>query len=172
MAVSPIRPALCVVTLAIAGAVLSACGLGGGPGGAGGGSTAGGKPSEDAAALARATVQDYLDAMESKEPTAGRSKLCAPLHASFDQSATGPNGDFAGHFTVTSAEITEVTADGGRQRVNTVVQATAGKQTFTRGIMFVVTPVDGTWCISDEAPGETSAPDPDGPPSEASSPSL
>ncbi|MFC7548411.1 hypothetical protein [Plantactinospora sp. GCM10030261] len=152
--------------LVLSTAVLSGCGVGGDGGGAGGGAPGGAEPAEDGAAEARTTVQAYLDAMLTKDRAAGRAQLCAPLHESFDQSAQGPNGDFAGHFKVASAQITEVVADGGRQRVSTVIRADVGRQQFTRGIAFVVTPVDGAWCIAEETASDATAP----PDAEASSP--
>ena len=65
-------------------------------------------PAEEAAARSRERVQAYLDAMAAKDVAAGRSQLCALLHDGFDLGATGPNGDFADHFQVPEAAITDI----------------------------------------------------------------
>ncbi|MFG1882096.1 hypothetical protein [Micromonospora sp. NPDC049102] len=110
-------------------------------------------PAEEAAARSRERVQAYLDAMMAKDVAAGRSQLCALLHGGFDLAATGPNGDFADHFEVPQATITDVRAGKRGQEVSVSVSVTAGKSTVTRPLLFTVTRDGGDWCIAGEAPG-------------------
>ncbi|MEU5913804.1 nuclear transport factor 2 family protein [Micromonospora sp. NPDC047527] len=110
-------------------------------------------PAEEAATRSRERVQAYLDAMTAKDVAAGRSQLCALLHDGFDAAATGPNGDFADHFTVPEATITDVRSGPRGQEVSVSVSVTAGKSKITRPLVFTVTRDGGDWCIAEEAPG-------------------
>ncbi|SCG38059.1 hypothetical protein [Micromonospora halophytica] len=111
-------------------------------------------PAEEAAAKSRERVQAYLDAMSAKDVDAGRSQLCAPMHAAFDAAATGPNGDFADHFEVPKAAITDVRTGPSGQEVSTSVTVSVGAKEVVRPLRFTVTRVGTDWCISGEAPGE------------------
>ncbi|MFC4019489.1 hypothetical protein ACFOW4_16320 [Micromonospora sp. GCM10011542] len=113
-------------------------------------------PAEEAATRSRERVQAYLDAMTAKDAAAGRSQLCAVLQDGFDVAATGPNGDFADHFEVPQATITDVRSGPRGQEVSATVSVTAGKRKATRALVFTVTRDGGDWCISGEAP--TTAP--------------
>ncbi|WP_410811002.1 nuclear transport factor 2 family protein [Micromonospora sp. 067-2] len=110
-------------------------------------------PAEEAATRSRERVQAYLDAMTAKDVAAGRSQLCALLHDGFDLGATGPNGDFADHFEVPEAAITDVRSGPRGQEVSVSVSVTAGKSKVTRPLVFTVTRDGGDWCIAGEAPG-------------------
>ncbi|MFG2061388.1 hypothetical protein ACGFIK_08185 [Micromonospora sp. NPDC048871] len=110
-------------------------------------------PAEEALAKSRERVQAYLDAMVAKDVVAGRSQLCTVLHESFDEAATGPNGDFADHFTVAQTEITDIRPGPLGQEVSTVVTVTVGKRKADRGLLFTVTREGLDWCISGERPG-------------------
>lgn len=128
-------------------------------------------PADEAATRSRERVQAYLDAMTAKDVAAGRSQLCALLHDGFDLAATGPNGDFADHFQVPQATITDVRTGQRGQEVSVSVSVTAGKSKITRPLVFTVTRDGGDWCIAGEAPGGNVAasPSPKGPaPSPAS----
>ncbi|GIG90092.1 Rv0361 family membrane protein [Plantactinospora endophytica] len=110
-------------------------------------------PVDDGPDRARERVQAYLDAMKAKSVTDGREQLCEPLRESFDQAATGPNGDFAKHFSVSAATITDVRANGADQDVSTSITIKAsGKATPTK-VLFTVARADGQWCIAKEAIG-------------------
>ncbi|WP_406071748.1 hypothetical protein [Micromonospora sp. NBC_01638] len=111
-------------------------------------------PAEEAATRSRERVQAYLDAMTAKDVAAGRSQLCALLHEGFDLGATGPNGDFADHFEVPEAAITDVRSGPRGQEVSVSVSVTAGKRKATRPLVFTVTRDGGDWCIAGEAPGD------------------
>ncbi|SCF00499.1 nuclear transport factor 2 family protein [Micromonospora chokoriensis] len=117
-------------------------------------------PAEEAAARSRERVQAYLDAMTAKDVAAGRSQLCALLHDSFDLGATGPNGDFADHFQVPEAAITDIRSGPSGQEVSVSVSVTSGKRTVARPLVFTVTRDGGDWCIAAEAPGGTSVASP------------
>ncbi|WP_320067106.1 hypothetical protein [Micromonospora sp. RTGN7] len=110
-------------------------------------------PAEEAATKARERVQAYLDAMIAKDSAAGRSQLCAPAQGAFDTAATGPNGDFADHFTVTEAAITDVRPGAGGQEVSTSITVSAGSRKATRPLLFTVTRGGADWCVAAEAPG-------------------
>ncbi|MEH1168419.1 hypothetical protein V6V47_23840 [Micromonospora sp. CPCC 205539] len=110
-------------------------------------------PAEEAATRSRERVQAYLDAMTAKDAAAGRSQLCALLQDGFDLAATGPNGDFADHFEVPQATITDVRSGPRGQEVSVSVSVTAGKRKTTRPLVFTVTKDGGDWCIAGEAPG-------------------
>ncbi|MEU7801288.1 hypothetical protein AB0J14_11595 [Micromonospora arborensis] len=110
-------------------------------------------PAEEAAARSRERVQAYLDAMAAKDVAAGRSQLCALLHDGFDLGATGPNGDFADHFQVPEAAITDVRSGPLGQEVSVSVSVSAGKRTVARPLVFTVTRDGSDWCIAGEAPG-------------------
>ncbi|MEH1102431.1 hypothetical protein [Micromonospora sp. CPCC 205561] len=110
-------------------------------------------PAEEAAAKSRERVQAYLDAMTAKDVAAGRSQLCAVLQQGFDAAATGPNGDFADHFTVPRTEITDVRSGPQGQEVSASISVTAGSRTITRPLLFTVTRDGADWCIAAEAPG-------------------
>ncbi|MGC4770744.1 hypothetical protein ACLQ25_17420 [Micromonospora sp. DT44] len=117
-------------------------------------------PAEEAATRSRERVQAYLDAMTAKDVAAGRSQLCAVLHAGFNAAATGPNGDFADHFKVPQATITDVRSGQRGQKVSVSVSVTAGKSKVTRPLVFTVTRDGGDWCIASEAPGGNPATSP------------
>ncbi|GAB3150733.1 hypothetical protein GCM10027290_38750 [Micromonospora sonneratiae] len=119
----------------------------------------GGRAAEDAAQKARERVQGYLDAMVAKNVDAGRTQLCPSLHETFDKAATGPNGDFAKHFTVSAASITDVRADNGTQKVSTAVTV-VGERTSQVGLLFTVVKSDGQWCIAREEAGGNVTPSP------------
>ncbi|MGW3602638.1 nuclear transport factor 2 family protein [Micromonospora sp. NPDC005161] len=110
-------------------------------------------PAEEASTRSRERVQAYLDAMTAKDVAAGRSQLCALLHEGFDLGATGPNGDFADHFEVPTAAITDVRSGPRGQEVSVSVSVTAGKRKTTRPLVFTVTRDGGDWCIAGETPG-------------------
>ena len=112
---------------------------------------------------ARERVQAYLDAMTAKDVPTGRAQLCVSLHAAFDKAATGANGDFATHFTVTSAAITDIRAAGDEQQVSTAITVTAKGQRIPLKLLFTVARAgDGTdaWCIAREEVGGNSSPSP------------
>lgn len=110
-------------------------------------------PAEEAATKARERVQAYLDAMVAKDVAAGRGQFCAPAHPAFDAAATGPNGDFAEHFTVPQATITDVRSGPTGQEVSTSITVTVGKRSVSRDLLFTVTRSGADWCIASEAPG-------------------
>ncbi|WP_405099066.1 hypothetical protein [Micromonospora sp. NBC_01412] len=150
MAVTHSRSAL-VAALALLPFTLFGCGLGGGDEKAA--EQPGRAPAEEAATKARERVQAYLDAMIAKDTAAGRSQLCAPAQEGFDSAATGPNGDFADHFTVTEAAITDVRPGAAGQEVSTSITVTAGAREATRPLLFTVTRSGADWCVAGEAPG-------------------
>ncbi|MFD6567337.1 nuclear transport factor 2 family protein [Micromonospora profundi] len=145
------RMAATAAGLVLLPAALVGCGIGGGK------EESAAKPerapAEEAATRSRERVQAYLDAMIAKDVAAGRSQLCALLHEGFDIAATGPNGDFADHFTVPEASITDVRSSPRGQEVSVSVSVTAGKKKITRPLVFTVTRDGGDWCIAAEAPG-------------------
>ncbi|MET8043897.1 hypothetical protein ABZU25_23895 [Micromonospora sp. NPDC005215] len=110
-------------------------------------------PAEEAAARSRERVQAYLDAMTAKDVAAGRSQLCALLHDGFDLAATGPNGDFADHFQVPEAAITDIRSGPLGQEVSVSVSVSTGKRTVARPLVFTVTRQGSDWCIAGESPG-------------------
>ncbi|PTA43942.1 hypothetical protein [Micromonospora sp. RP3T] len=114
-------------------------------------------PAQEAATKSRERVQAYLDALAARDVAAGRSQLCAPLQATFDTAATGPNGDFADHFTVPQATITDVRTGPHGQEVSASITVAAGSETATRALLFTVTRTGADWCIAGEAPGGNSA---------------
>ncbi|MEU8261269.1 hypothetical protein AB0C02_11695 [Micromonospora sp. NPDC048999] len=134
-----LRPLAGVAGLALLPIVLTGCGQGG----------AQRSPADEAAAR----VQAYLDAMAAKDVDAGRSQLCAPAQAAFDAAATGPNGDFADHFRVPRATITDVRSGPDGQQVSTAITVAVGSRKATRPLLFTVTRSGADWCISAEAPG-------------------
>ncbi|MEV1330098.1 hypothetical protein AB0J20_11030 [Micromonospora costi] len=136
--------ALAILPLALAG-----CGLGGSDEETAKPDQA---PAEEASAKSRERVQAYLDAMIAKDPDAGRSQLCATMHDAFDAAATGPNGDFADHFEVPQAEITDIRSGPRGQEVNVSISVTAGSRKATRPLVFTVTRDGADWCIAGEAP--------------------
>ncbi|MEU7584977.1 hypothetical protein AB0A95_01600 [Micromonospora sp. NPDC049230] len=110
-------------------------------------------PADEAASRSRERVQAYLDAMTAKDVAAGRSQLCALLYESFDQAATGPNGDFADHFQVPEAAITDVRSGPLGQEVSVSVSVVAGGRTVARPLVFTVIRDGSDWCIAGEMPG-------------------
>ncbi|MFE9918994.1 nuclear transport factor 2 family protein [Micromonospora sp. NPDC005553] len=112
-------------------------------------------PAEEAATRSRERVQAYLDAMTAKDVAAGRSQLCALLHDGFDRGATGPNGDFADHFQVPEAAITDIRSGPLGQEVRVSVSVAVGKRTVVRPLVFTVTRDGSDWCIAGEAPDAT-----------------
>ncbi|MFU8872503.1 hypothetical protein [Micromonospora sp. SL4-19] len=148
------RVAAGAALLALLPAALAGCGLMGEDGTVGAAATdAQRAPADEAAAKSRERVQAYLDAMAAKDVDAGRSQLCAPAQAAFDAAATGPNGDFADHFTVPQATITDVRSGPQGQEVSTSITVAAGSRKATRPLLFTVTRSGADWCISAEAPG-------------------
>ncbi|MEU8155031.1 nuclear transport factor 2 family protein [Micromonospora sp. NPDC048986] len=119
-------------------------------------------PAEEATTRSRERVQAYLDAMAAKDVDAGRSQLCALLHDGFDLGATGPNGDFADHFQVPEAAITDIRSGPLGQEVRVSVSVAVGKRTVIRPLVFTVTRDGSDWCIAGEAPGGPVAPTPTG----------
>ncbi|WP_435091330.1 hypothetical protein [Micromonospora aurantiaca (nom. illeg.)] len=157
--------------LALLPAALTACGSGSQSGDT---PPTGKAPAEEAAAKSRERVQAYLDALTARDAAAGRSQLCAPMHAAFDSAATGPNGDFADHFTVPEATITEVRSGPNGQEVSASITVAAGSRKAARSLLFTVTRNGADWCISGEAPGKRAVEptaDPAGPPPPAMAPS-
>ncbi|MER7456532.1 nuclear transport factor 2 family protein [Micromonospora sp. NPDC126480] len=132
-------------------ALLLGCGIGGDDQPAA--EPTGRAPAEEASAKARERVQAYLDAMTAKDVAAGRSQLCAVMHEAFDAAATGPNGDFADHFEVPQAQITDIRPGPRGQEVSAAVSVTAGTRKLTRPLLFTVTRDGADWCIAAEAPG-------------------
>ncbi|MGN9775601.1 hypothetical protein ACTMS0_07470 [Micromonospora sp. H33] len=130
--------------------VLLGCGIGGDDEPA---ERPGRAPAEEASAKARERVQAYLDAMTAKDVAAGRSQLCAAMHEAFDAAATGPNGDFADHFEVPQAQITDIRPGPKGLQVSTSVSVTAGTRKLTRPLLFTVTRDGADWCIAGEAAG-------------------
>ncbi|TDC81306.1 hypothetical protein E1193_15145 [Micromonospora sp. KC606] len=110
-------------------------------------------PAEEAATKSRERVQAYLDAMSAKDVDAGRSQLCAPMHAAFDSAATGPNGDFADHFEVPKAAIADIRTGPTGQEVSAVVTVAVGAKEAERRLLFTVTRSGADWCISGETAG-------------------
>ncbi|MFI9640147.1 hypothetical protein ACIG87_08770 [Micromonospora sp. NPDC051925] len=115
-------------------------------------------PAPEASTKARERVQAYLDAMTAKDPDAGRNQLCAAMQVRFDAAATGPNGDFADHFEVPEATITDIRTGPLGQEVSTTVTVTVGKKAAgakkaTRPLLFTVTREGADWCIAGEEPG-------------------
>ncbi|MEU6076873.1 hypothetical protein [Micromonospora sp. NPDC047074] len=145
------RLAAGAVLLGILPLALLGCGIGGEK--ADPATEPGRAPAEEAAGKSRERVQAYLDAMTAKDVAAGRSQLCATLQEAFDAAATGPNGDFADHFTVPQAEIVDVRPGPRGQEVSTSVSVAAGSRTITRPLLFTVTRDGADWCIAAEAPG-------------------
>ncbi|SCL18198.1 hypothetical protein GA0074692_0343 [Micromonospora pallida] len=113
-------------------------------------------PAEEAATRSRERVQAYLDAMVAKDLAAGRSQFCATAHPAFDAAATGPNGDFADHFTVPEATVTDVRPGPRGQEVSASVTVSVDERAATRGLLFTVTRNGADWCIAEEAPGGNS----------------
>ncbi|MET8084429.1 nuclear transport factor 2 family protein [Micromonospora sp. NPDC005194] len=153
------RLAAAATGLVLLPAALVGCGIGGGDEDE---STAKPEraPAEEAGTRSRERVQAYLDAMTAKDVAAGRSQLCELLHEGFDLAATGPNGDFADHFEVPEAAITDVRSGPRGQEVSVSVSVTAGKSKVTRPLVFTVTRDGGDWCIAGEAPGGNPAASP------------
>jgi predicted small lipoprotein YifL len=157
MALPSLRPVLLVTALALAVPALTGCGL------VGGGSEPPAEKVDESPQRARERVQGYLDAMKAKDVPTGRAQLCAPLHAAFDKVATSANGDFADHFTVEAATITDIRAAGDGQQVSTSITVTAKGQRIPLKLLFTVTRAgDGTdaWCIAGEEVGGNASPTP------------
>ncbi|MFE9690082.1 hypothetical protein [Micromonospora sp. NPDC005806] len=143
-----------VALLALLPIALTGCGFGAKDDAGGAAATEAQRaPAEEAAAKSRERVQAYLDAIAGKDVDAGRSQLCAPMQASFDAAATGPNGDFADHFTVPQATITDVRSGPHGEEVSTSITVVVGSRKATRSLLFTVTRGGADWCISGEAPG-------------------
>ncbi|MEV0003789.1 hypothetical protein AB0H28_16075 [Micromonospora sp. NPDC050980] len=149
------KVATAAVLLALLPAGLAGCGSSDDAGSAA--APTGRAPAEEAAAKSRERVQAYLDALAARDAAAGRSQLCAPMQAAFDTAATGPNGDFADHFTVPQATITDVRTGPRGQEVSASITVAAGSRTATRALLFTVTRTGADWCIAGEAPGGNSA---------------
>ncbi|MEU7620107.1 hypothetical protein AB0M91_07125 [Micromonospora rifamycinica] len=139
-----------VVPLALLPFTLLGCGLGGDDGAGG---TPERVPVQEASGKARERVQAYLDAMAAKDPAAGRNQLCATMQEGFDAAATGPNGDFADHFRVPGATITDIRTSAQGQEVSTTVTVSVGTKKTTRSLLFTVTRDGADWCIAGEEPG-------------------
>ncbi|WBB75282.1 hypothetical protein O7602_07120 [Micromonospora sp. WMMD1128] len=149
-------PLAALAVLALLPIGLAGCGVGDGNGGPA--APTGRAPAEEAAAKSRERVQAYLDALAARDADAGRSQLCAPMQAAFDAAATGPNGDFADHFTVPQAAITDVRTGSKGQEVSAVITVAAGSRKADRALLFTVTRTGADWCIAGEAPGGNSPP--------------
>ncbi|WP_431935536.1 hypothetical protein [Micromonospora sp. RP3T] len=145
------------VVLALLPVALTACGGDRSAGSAEGSAATQQAPAQEAATKSRERVQAYLDALAARDVAAGRSQLCAPLQAAFDTAATGPNGDFADHFTVPQAAITDVRTGPRGQEVSASITVAAGSEKATRALLFTVTRTGADWCIAGEAPGGNSA---------------
>lgn len=148
------RAVAALALLALLPAGLAGCGSGDDEGNAA--APTGRAPAEEAAAKSRERVQAYLDALAARDAAAGRSQLCAPMQAAFDSAATGPNGDFADHFTVPQATITDVRTGPRGQEVSASITVAAGSRKATRSLLFTVTRTGADWCIAGEAPGGNS----------------
>ncbi|MGC1211453.1 MAG: hypothetical protein WA890_09365 [Micromonospora sp.] len=153
------RVAAGVAALALLPLTLAGCGIGGDDDAATSATDGQRAPAEEATAKSRERVQAYLDAMAAKDVDAGRSQLCAPLHDAFDAGATGPNGDFADHFTVPESAITDIRSGSHGQEVSTTVTVAVGARKATRPLLFTVTRSGADWCISGETAG-SSTPEP------------
>jgi hypothetical protein len=156
----PVRRSLAAAVAATA--LLSGCWLTGGERAPAPGTSEAPDPVAEGAAPSRQRVQDYLDAMRAKDVAQGRSQLCPGLHRAFDQAATGPNGDFARHFTVPAARILEVRARGGKQEVLASVTVAVGRRTAARSLRFTVAKGEAGWCIDSELPVVPPSPRPSG----------
>jgi hypothetical protein len=118
---------------------------------------------DDGAHEPRQVVRGYLNAMLAKDATTGRGRFCAVAHETFDRAATGPNGDFAAHFTVTRADIVDVRPGDTAQEVRTAITVDSGGTTIERRLLFVVARTDGGWCIADERSDDDTPDPPAGP---------
>lgn len=114
-------------------------------------------PAVESATKARERVQAYLDAVATKDVAAGRSQFCAVMHPAFDAAATGPSGDFADHFEVSQAQITEVEPGPRGEQVSATVSVTADAEELVRPLLFTVTRDGADWCIVSEVPGSTAS---------------
>lgn len=123
----------------------------------------------EGAAKARERVQAYLDAVAAKDVAAGRSQFCAVMHPAFDAVATGPSGDFADHFEVSQAQITDIGPGPRGEQVSAMVSLTTSGGELTRPLLFTVTRDGADWCIADETPG-SAAPAPSGTPDPSGTP--
>jgi hypothetical protein len=110
----------------------------------------------------RERVQQYLEAMRAKDVRKGRTQLCPVLHPGFDQAATGPNGDFARHFTVPAATIVDVRTRGGKHEVVASITVSANGRRVVRSLRFTVARGDTGWCIDGEVPVTAPRPAPSG----------
>jgi hypothetical protein len=144
-----------------AAALVSGCGLIGTPAKAPRASEAPDAVAEGAGP-SRERVQQYLEAMRTKDVRKGRAQLCPVLYPTFDQAATGPNGDFARHFRVTAARIVDVRARGGKQEVVVSLTVAAGERRMVRSLAFTVALGDSGWCIDGEVPVAAPSPGPSG----------
>ena len=106
-------------------------------------------PTDDTAAV-RKPVEEYLVAMRAKDVNKGREQLCEGMRATFDQNATGPDGDFASHFTVPRASVVTVAGAGDSREVTASVTVQAQGQATAISVLFTVSPFDGGWCIAAE----------------------
>lgn len=150
MGIRRLRPAALATTLLAVLLASAGCGVFGDPADGAGAGT----PADEGPEKARALVQAYLDAVVAKDPAAGREQLCAPMREAFDRSATGPNGDFAEHFTVPEAAITDIRAkDATHQEVSTTVTTVVDGRDSSVGLLFTVARTEQGWCIADERPG-------------------
>ncbi|WP_018251721.1 hypothetical protein [Salinispora mooreana] len=112
-------------------------------------------PAVESATKARERVQAYLDAVAAKDVAAGRSQFCAVMHPAFDAVATGPSGDFADHFEVSQAQITEVEPGPRGEEVSAALSVTTDAEELVRPLLFTVTRDGADWCIASETPGST-----------------
>jgi len=117
-----------------------------------------GAPVDEGPEKARALVQAYLDAVVAKDPAAGREQFCPEMREAFDRFATGPNGDFAEHFTASQATVTDVrTKDASHQEVSTVITTVVQEEESQAALLFTVARTEQGWCIADERPGGNSS---------------
>jgi hypothetical protein len=98
----------------------------------------------------RERVQNYVDAMKAKSVAKGREQLCEPLRPQFDKAATSRNGDFAKHFTVSEAKLTDVRSAGEDREVGVDLVLAAQGQKVPVSLVFTVKQLGGTWCIANE----------------------
>jgi hypothetical protein len=116
--------------------------------------------SADSDQVASRPVQNYLDAMKTKDVAKGKEQMCPALQAGFLSNATKASGDFADTFTVSGASITRVQPGDIDRKVATslTLKAKATAKTKPAALEFTVHKMNGGWCISMEALGPTPTP--------------
>jgi hypothetical protein len=126
----------------------------------GGGSASASTSSADSDQVASKPVQNYLDAMKTKDVAKAKDQLCPALQAGFESNATKASGDFANTFTVTNATVTTVQPGSIDRTVTAAVTAKpkATNKPVPLSVEFTVHKADGGWCISKEALAPTPTP--------------